>query len=93
MESLQGLHLCVFFVLETSCGGHIPRVHSGAKTLLGATCQSPRRDATSWTEQRERRKWADPGMRCAHTQITRGLGVTPLKLFAFPTPDILKRQR
>jgi hypothetical protein len=47
----------------------------------------------SWAGQREWRTWADPGMRWAHARITRGLSVIPLKLFAFPAPDNLKRRR
>jgi hypothetical protein len=43
--------------------------------------------------QEKRRKRADPGVRWAHTQITRSLGVITLSLFAFLAPDILKRRR
>jgi hypothetical protein len=74
-------------------GTDIPQVHSGVKTLLEATCQSTHYDASSWARQREWQKWADPGIRWAHTRITRGLGMIRLKLFAFPAPDILKRRR
>jgi hypothetical protein len=71
----------------------IPRVHSGAKSSLGAHGSCPsvasRRGPGKW------KKWkqVDPGARRVHARASRGLDVIVLRSFAFLAPDILKRWR
>jgi hypothetical protein len=70
----------------------IPWVHSGVKTSLGATWQSPLYGIPSWAERMETMEAGRPRAQKAHVRASHGLDVIVFRSFTFPTLDFLTRR-